>query len=196
MKCWSTNCEVIKCFYSRLPSIFLAFVVSALIYFYYEKNYFIVSSEDFVDTTSKFFVRVSGESVRPGIYAVTANCMTDSVIKMAISSDGALKYEKTDVYDKYIENGSEVRGTSSRSGMLHFAVGVMPAKQRILLQIPLKLSEMSESDLLDVPGIGIELARNIISYRQNNGGKMSLIDLPNVAGIGISKYAKLKKYFN
>lgn len=196
LKYLSANNVISKCFYSRLPNIFTAFAVSVLICFYYQSNSLIAISEDTADPASNFFVSVSGESVHSGIFTIAASKMTDDVIEMALVDSDSLKYEKTGVYDKYLNNGSEIKVASVKNGILQISVGMMPVKQRIVLQIPLNLSEISAEELLDVPGIGAELAKNIIFYRQNNGGKLSSIDLPNVAGIGISKYAKLKKYFN
>lgn len=185
-----------KSFYIRLVNLLLAAIIAVLIGFVYQDYALIKSSENFDNSVSKIFVKVSGEVARPGIYVVADSSMTDSVIKMANNKSDLFKYSKTVVYEKYINNGSEVRVSSDDTGTLQVTVGTIPVKQRILLQIPLKISEMSENDLLDVPGIGPGLANNIVNYRQNNGGKMDLIDLPNVSGIGVSKYSQLKKYFN
>ncbi len=54
---------------------------------------------------------------------------------------------------------------------------------------------MNEVDLDKVPGIGPALARRIVQYRQNNGGRMRVQDLLLVEGVGEKKYYSLRKYF-
>jgi competence protein ComEA len=61
--------------------------------------------------------------------------------------------------------------------------------------IPLDITTISEADLDKVPGIGPALARRIVQYRQNNGGRMSVKDLLSVDGIGEKKSAALRKFF-
>jgi len=180
-----------KSFYHRIVNLCLAAIVVVLIGFVYQANHSITSPDYLDDVSSKILVKVSGNVVSPGIYFVNDSSMTDSVIKMANNVFELDSYHKTAVYDQHIKNGSDVN-VSNNGAVI---IGSMSVKQKIILNIPLKISEMNESDLLDVPGIGPGLANNIINYRQNNGGKICLNDLTNVTGIGVSKYNQLKKYF-
>ena len=43
-----------------------------------------------------------------------------------------------------------------------------------------------------MPGIGEELARRIVEYRENNGPFSAVEDIMQVSGIGESKFAGLK----
>jgi comEA protein len=49
-----------------------------------------------------------------------------------------------------------------------------------------------QETLETLPGIGPELARRIIEYRQQNGRFMTIQDLMKVAGIKASKFGRLK----
>jgi len=51
-------------------------------------------------------------------------------------------------------------------------------------------------DLQDLPGIGPELARRIVSYRQQIGTFKSLEQLLDIKGIGPVKLARLKPYIS
>jgi competence protein ComEA len=61
--------------------------------------------------------------------------------------------------------------------------------------IPLDINAMNEVYLDKVPGIGPALARRIVHYRQNYGGRMRVQDLLLVEGVGEKKYYSLRKYF-
>jgi competence protein ComEA len=73
--------------------------------------------------------------------------------------------------------------------------GLISTSQRLVLGIPLDINVISESDLDKVPGIGPALAKRIVLYRQNNGGKMLINDLLMVEGIGEKKFNALRKFF-
>ncbi|MEI7817041.1 MAG: helix-hairpin-helix domain-containing protein, partial [Desulfuromonadales bacterium] len=71
----------------------------------------------------------------------------------------------------------------------------MTVSERLVLNIPLDISSMSEIDFDRLPGIGPSLANRIIMHRQNNGGILRLEDLVSIEGIGEKKYKNIKKYF-
>ena len=54
---------------------------------------------------------------------------------------------------------------------------------------------MNEADLDKIPGIGPELAKRIVLYRQKNGGKMKAHELLMVEGVGEKKFYALRKFF-
>ena len=57
---------------------------------------------------------------------------------------------------------------------------------------PLDLNSATEAELMELPGIGEELARRIVEYRENNGPFSAVEDIMQVSGIGESKFAGLK----
>lgn len=56
------------------------------------------------------------------------------------------------------------------------------------------LSEVTNNELISIPGIGYSLAENIINYR-NDYGFGSVSDLKEVRGIGEHKYSEIHSYF-
>ena len=57
---------------------------------------------------------------------------------------------------------------------------------------PQDLNSATEAELMELPGIGEELARRIVEYRENNGPFSAVEDIMQVSGIGESKFAGLK----
>ena len=52
----------------------------------------------------------------------------------------------------------------------------------------------TENELTELPGIGEELARRVLEYRNVNGPFQDVQDIMNVSGIGEGKFAALEGY--
>lgn len=57
--------------------------------------------------------------------------------------------------------------------------------------VPLDLNSATEAELSGLPGIGEELSRRIVRYRQENGPFTTTEELMEVPGIGKGKFAAL-----
>ena len=57
---------------------------------------------------------------------------------------------------------------------------------------PLDLNSATEAELMELPGIGEELARRIVEYREANGPFSAVEDIMQVSGIGEGKFAGLE----
>jgi competence protein ComEA len=57
---------------------------------------------------------------------------------------------------------------------------------------PLDLNRATNGELAQLPGIGEELARRIVEYREANGPFESVEELMEVSGIGEGKFAGLE----
>ena len=57
---------------------------------------------------------------------------------------------------------------------------------------PLDLNRATNGELAQLPGIGEELARRIVEYREANGPFESIEELMEVSGIGEGKFAGLE----
>ena len=57
---------------------------------------------------------------------------------------------------------------------------------------PLDLNAAPAEELAELPGIGPELARRIVAYRDEHGGFESVEEIMEVSGIGEGKFAALE----
>lgn len=159
---------------------------------------------DFHDTLPAFLVYSSGRTMihvdgavrHPGIYVVGANILADSVIVLA----GLVRSQKKEVCfgsgKMTLVTGSAVHVIEKDAKNIVVTVGSIPVAQRIILGIPLDLQSMERDDFERLPGIGPVLAQRIVTYRQNNDGKLGVNDLLSVEGIGEKKHNVLKMFFN
>ena len=142
------------------------------------------------------YVRISGDVRHPGIYPVTANAMTVSVILLAEPARKPQRYVPAGSEALPCYSGTDLRVVIDPDGTTRFVASSLSTTERLALGIPLDINAMGEADFDRVPGIGPVLARRIVAYRQTNGGSMVVQDLCSVAGIGQKKYLRLYKFFN
>ncbi|BGE82285.1 helix-hairpin-helix domain-containing protein [Staphylococcus petrasii] len=62
-------------------------------------------------------------------------------------------------------------------------------------QNKVNLNTATESDLLNVPGIGPTKVKEILEYKQKNGQFNSVDNLKEIKGIGGKTFEKIKDYF-
>lgn len=85
-----------------------------------------------------------------------------------------------------------------RKGQKKYALSIsyMKAKERLVLGVPLELRLMEEDDWEALPGIGPKTAKDIVRYRQDNGGFCSIKELKRVKGISERKVEKMRGFFS
>jgi len=78
---------------------------------------------------------------------------------------------------------------------LELTIGYMDAKELMVLGIPLQPDLLTADDWDALPGIGPELAKRIVFYRQINGAFYSVDALKRVPGIAEGKISQIREYF-
>jgi competence protein ComEA len=146
-------------------------------------------------SSGRIAVKVSGDVRFPGIYEVPANSMALSVIKMAVPLQPLLQNSIVRNGDQTVNNGAAVSFVTLSDGSFRVISGGMTVQERLILNIPLDISTMSDADFELLPGIGPALVGRIIEFRQKNGGMLRIEDLATIDGIGKKKYALLRTYF-
>lgn len=148
-----------------------------------------------VSTSSRGYVRISGDVRHAGMYPISVNLMTEAVINMADPllpvKDGLAGVNACEK----LASGTALHVAVRPDGQLQLSKSQMPANERLIMGIPLDINTMSEADFDRVPGIGPMTAKRIVEYRHNNGGMMPVSDLLAVEGIGEKKYKQLLKFF-
>jgi competence protein ComEA len=94
-----------------------------------------------------------------------------------------------------VKNGESLQLLVRSNGSGLVTRGTIPAAQRLVMGIPLDINAVNEADLEKISGIGPELARRIVLYRQNNGESMKVHELLLVEGVGEKKFYSLRKFF-
>lgn len=56
----------------------------------------------------------------------------------------------------------------------------------------ININTASAEELMELPGIGESISKNIIEYRTENGPFQRIEDIANVKGIGDAKYMEIK----
>ncbi len=141
------------------------------------------------------YIQIQGSVGIPGIYPITDNQLTATVIKLAkpscilqsgtgdlISSAAAVPGNLYIVSCKKPESIAELR------------IQQMTPAAAMLMGIPFSINRATAADLDSLPDIGPRTAERIIEYRQINGGFKSLEELMMVEGIGEKRFSKIKPY--
>lgn len=149
-----------------------------------------------ISSSSRGYVRVSGDVRHPGVYPITANMLTIDAIKMAEPLYPATGLIIQDEKKIVVSNGTAIKVLRKPGSGSELFFGSMSTAHRIVLGIPLDINAMTVEDFEHIPGIGPVLAKRIVEYRQINGGKLEVKDLILIEGIGEKKYLALKKYCN
>jgi competence protein ComEA len=61
-------------------------------------------------------------------------------------------------------------------------------------EVRVDLNRATVEELVELPGIGEQVAKRIVDYREKNGPFETLEELMNVRGIGEKSYLKLERY--
>lgn len=148
-----------------------------------------------VQSSSRGYVRISGDVRHAGMYSLSANKMAVGAIKMAEPVSSNMNMFTGINAGKYLDNGTVLHVSSRPDGVLVLTKSLMSTNERIVMGVALDINSMNEADFDRIPGIGPVMAKRIVEYRQNNGGLMAATDLIYVEGIGDKKYIHLLKYF-
>lgn len=148
-----------------------------------------------VVSSSVGLIRISGDVRYPGIYPLPANKMAYDVIKMAEARRPFERLTTVSGTARHLAGGDHLYFSVRMDGAGLITMGAIPARERIILGIPLDLNNMSAVDFDVLPGIGPVVAQRIVEYRQRNGGVMRLEQLREVEGIGPEKYKAIMMYF-
>jgi competence protein ComEA len=198
--------------YFSIHQQWVLFIIALLLLgsFYYKFSYQPLppSSEGFV---KEVVVEVTGEVHHPGIYLF----QNPPTLREAIERAGGLK--ETAQFDatsspEILETGTLLAVTKEPSQIspsppppqgrhremkqeeIKIRISRMAANKLLVFSIPLNLNQVSMEDLCLIPGIGEDLAREMIAYRERRKGFRSVEELKNVKGVGEKKYQNLKMF--
>jgi competence protein ComEA len=133
--------------------------------------------------TTLIVVHVCGAVKHPGVYSLPAGSRVFEAVEKA---GGALSQARLEGVNlaRQLSDGEQVyiprRGES---------LSVLPKSKQTPL---IDLNRATAEELESLPGIGEELARRILEYREENGSFKSVQELLEVKGIGEGKLEEIK----
>ncbi|MDI6790681.1 MAG: helix-hairpin-helix domain-containing protein [Thermodesulfobacteriota bacterium] len=151
------------------------------------------SSATAFSTRGLKYVQVMGKVRSPGLYTFYLQPSVKEVIERA----GGLRQNPLPspaLLSRKVPTGTKLLVTPKPDGTNEVKIVPMTNPERLLLGIPMPLNTATEQDLELIPGIGPELARRIIIFREQNGPYKDIADLMNIKGIGGKKLKEIAPY--
>jgi competence protein ComEA len=135
---------------------------------------------------SDVYIDIKGQVAKPGVYILKSDNRIQDVINLAggFLSDAETKsvnlaQKLTDEMVIYVPKKGEIESN------------VVPTSQQGSVE-KLNINSADVADFDSLPGIGPSKAKNIIEFRDSQGGFKSIEELKEVNGIGESTFEKLK----
>lgn len=131
------------------------------------------------------FIEITGEgAAHPGVYAFDhPPTLLQALEKAGAPSPGAPA-------NPVLASGTLVE--VDKHG--RYQLRRMAGPRLLALGLPLDLNQATAEELERLPGLGPELARRIVEYRQQHGAFKRLEDLAEVKGVGPKKFTHLKTH--
>ncbi|MCS7192161.1 MAG: ComEA family DNA-binding protein [Armatimonadetes bacterium] len=150
----------------------------------------------------KLKVHVKGAVKRPSVYSLPFGSRVGDAIKVAEPNKDADLNSLN--LAAFLEDGQEIfvpsKNRLSNSPNISLSASarfkseiVTKPKERTLKKI-VNLNSATETELVELPGIGPALAKRIIEHRQKIGGFKSVEQLLEVRGIGEKKLEQIRPY--
>jgi competence protein ComEA len=137
------------------------------------------------------FVQIEGDVRHPGVYSFDHAPGVHEVIDKGegpalLSGAGSMSHDS-------LSSGAKITVRADKDGY-SYRLSEMSSFNRITLGIPVSINRETEEGLTAVPGIGPQLATEIVKERDKRGGFKSLEELRTVSGIGQKKYKTILEY--
>ena len=124
-------------------------------------------------------VEVSGAVILPGIYRLPPG----SRVQDAVEQAGGLLPEA----DRKRINLDRLCTDGTRINIHYLKTGRRPPSKG-----PISINSAGAAELTELPGIGPELAKRIVAYREKHGPFKTISQLKDVSGIGEGRFAQIK----
>lgn len=137
------------------------------------------------------FVQIDGDVRHPGVYSFDHEPGVHEVIIKA-EGPASLSNAKKMTYGP-LPSGTKITVSGDKDAYA-YSCSEMSSFNRITLGLPVSINREAEEGLTAVPGIGQQLAAEIVREREKRGGFKSLEELKTVSGIGQKKYKTILEY--
>ncbi|WP_459814831.1 ComEA family DNA-binding protein [Geotalea toluenoxydans] len=145
-------------------------------------------------STGRVTVRIKGDVSRSGVYRLPDGSTIGTVTNMTILDPAFLPASDVNLQIS-LKPGMILDVKQKGQNKYALSISYMKAKERLILGVPLDLGLMEEDDWEALPGIGPKTAKDIVDYRQDNGGFCPIEELKSVKGISEGKVEKIMGFF-
>lgn len=150
--------------------------------------------------TDSVFVDIKGAVKHPNVYEMKSTDRVKQLLDKAVVTKDA-DLNKVNLAEKlsdqkliYIpEKGESEKGISNNHNNLDNSKN--NTSRSMAASDTLNLNQVTETELLSIPGIGPMKAKSIIEYREEHGSFDSVEQLKEIKGIGDKTFEKLSGYF-
>lgn len=140
------------------------------------------------DKKEDIVVEIKGEIKLPNIYQLKQDSIINDLIEKAGGLTELADTSKINRAEKLTDHQCIVIPNKNDSQPAKISAPQSTGSQSKLINI----NTAAESELDSLPGIGPSRAKDIIKYRETNGGFKSIEEIKNIKGIGQSSFEKLK----
>ena len=113
--------------------------------------------------------------------------ITDEMVIIIYSNEEVANFSKTKEVEKQVQENCIKPNEQSLKN------DACISKDETQSSTKISINTATLEELQTLPGIGEEKAKNIISYREENGPFTAIEDLTKITGIGESIFAKIKE---
>ena len=138
------------------------------------------------------YILIEGDIKRPGAYIF---CQQNTLLDLIARAGGrGLHGHPPGLFrDVRLSSGAKVV-VRNDGGRWQIFQGEMSSFYKFTLGIPISLNNESEMGLTAIPGIGPQLAKNIIRERSKRGGFKNLNEIKDIKGIGMKLFRNISPY--
>ena len=140
------------------------------------------------DKKTDIVVEIKGEIKLPNIYQLKQDSIINDLIEKAGGLTELADTSKINRAEKLTDHQCIVIPNKNDAQAAQISSSQSTGSQSKLINI----NTATESELDSLPGIGPSRAKDIIKYRETNGGFKSIEEIKNIKGIGQSSFEKLK----
>ena len=144
--------------------------------------------------SGKMTARIHGDVPHPGIYQMNTSGTVADLIRQS-APDLIQRCAGDRLFSMPLGNGDLVTVTMKPGNGITLARSIMPARERMVLGVPLSPAQMTAADWDALPGIGPALTERIMTYSKQRGGIRTLDELREVNGIGEQTIERLRPLF-
>ena len=146
------------------------------------------------EKSGKITVRITGDVPHSGIYQINASGTVADLIRQSVP-DLIQRCAGDRLLTAPLADGDVVTVTRGQGNGATLSRTSMPARERMVLGVPLSPTQMTAADWEALPGIGPALTERIMAYGKQRGGIRTVDDLRGVNGIGGQTIERLRPLF-